>query len=92
MGAKVSLFVGLLFYIFTTFVFKVDIHFVHLWGIEFLLNLAVMFSVSYFYPANQTYKEEDLHILDMRAWKYTKPMAIALCTITVLIYIVLGNS
>jgi SSS family solute:Na+ symporter len=91
-GAKASLFVGLLFYILTTFVFKVDIHFVHIWGIEFVLNLAIMFSVSYFYPANKTFEPEDLHILDMKSWKYTKPMAIALCTITVLIYILLGNS
>jgi len=91
-GAKASLYVGLLFYILTTFVFKVDIHFVHLWGIEFLLNLGVMFGVSYFYPADKTYQEEDLHILDMKAWKYTKPMAIALCTITVMIYVLLGNS
>ena len=91
-GAKVALFVGLLFYILTTFVFKVNIHFVHLWGIEFILNLVVMFGVSYVYPADKTYKEEDLHILDMKAWKYTKPMAIGLCAITVLIYILLGNS
>jgi len=91
-GAKTALFVGLLFYILTTFVFQVNIHFVHLWGIEFLLNLAVMFGVSYFYPADKTYKEEDLHILDMKAWKYTKPMAIALCAITILIYVLLGNS
>ena len=91
-GAKAALLVGLLFYILTTFVFKVDIHFVHLWGVEFLLNLAVMFVVSYYFPANKTYKEEDLHILDMNTWKYTKPMAIALCVITILIYVLLGNS
>jgi len=91
-GAKAALFVGLLFYILTTFVFQVNIHFVHLWGIEFLLNLAVMFVVSYFYPATKTYQEEDLHILDMKAWKYTKPMAIALCVVTVIIYVLLGSS
>ena len=90
-GAKAALFVGLLFYILTTFVFQVNIHFVHLWGIEFLLNLAVMFVVSYFYPATKTYQEEDLHILDMKAWKYTKPMAIALCVVTVIIYVLLGS-
>jgi len=91
-GAKAALFVGLFFYILTTFVFKVDIHFVHLWGIEFLLNLVVMFGVSYFYPSDGTYQEEDLHILDMKAWRYTKPMAIALCAVTIMIYVLLGNS
>ncbi|WP_100615345.1 solute:sodium symporter family transporter [Confluentibacter citreus] len=91
-GAKASLFVGLLFYILTTFVFRVDLHFVHLWGIEFLLNIAVMFCVSRFYPQSKEYVQEDLHIVEMNAWKYTKPMAISLCAITVLIYVFLGNN
>jgi SSS family solute:Na+ symporter len=92
MGAKASLFVGLLFYILTTFVFKVDIHFVHLWGMEFLLNLAVMFAVSYYYPADSEFQQEDLHIVDMKAWKYTKPMSILLCFVTILIYVLLGKN
>jgi SSS family solute:Na+ symporter len=91
-GAKSALIVGLIFYILTTFVFKVDIHFVHLWGIEFLLNLLVMFGVSYFYPSEKPFDQEDLHVVDMKAWKYTKPMAFILCAITVLIYIALGKS
>ncbi len=91
-AAKVSLFTGLLFYVLTTFVYKVDIHFVHLWGIEFLLNLGIMFGVSYFYPSNKEFNNEDLHIVEMKAWKYTKPMSIFLCVITVLIYILLGKN
>ncbi|WP_308991326.1 solute:sodium symporter family transporter [Mariniflexile litorale] len=91
-GAKVALFVGLIFYILTTFVFKVDIHFVHIWGIEFLLNLAVMFGVSYLYPSNKEFNQDDLHIVEIKAWKYTKPMAISLCAVTVLIYVLLGTN
>lgn len=92
MGAKVALFVGLAFYILTTFIFKVNIHFVHIWGIEFLINLAVMFGVSYFYPSKTEFNQEDLHIVEIKAWKYTRPMAIGLCFITVLIYVLLGKN
>ena len=91
-GAKVALFVGLAFYITTTFMLKTDIHFVHIWGIEFLINLAVMFGVSYFYPQDKEFKAKDLHILDMKEWKYTKHMSIALCFVTILIYILLGQN
>jgi len=91
-GAKTSLFVGLAFYITTTFILKIDIHFIHIWGIEFLLNLAVMFVVSYFYPQEKEFIAKDLHILDLKEWKYTKVMSIALCTITILIYILLGQN
>ena len=91
-GAKAALFVGLAFYITTTFILKTDIHFVHIWGIEFLINLAVMFGVSYFYPQDKEFKAKDLHILDMKEWKYTKHMSIALCFVTILIYILLGQN
>jgi SSS family solute:Na+ symporter len=49
-AAKAALIIRLSFYILTTFVFSVDIQFVPIWGIEFLLNVAVMFGVSYRYP------------------------------------------
>ena len=90
-GAKAALFVGLTFYILTTFIFKVDIHFVHIWGIEFLLNLAVMFVVSHFYPReNQDEICGNVDIVNMDQWKHAKALSIVLCVITVLIYILLG--
>lgn len=93
MGAKAALFVGLAFYILTTFVFKVNVHFVHIWGIEFLLNLAVMFGVSYLYPTNsKNLNQEDIQIVDMKEWKYTKQMSIFLCLITITIYVLLGTN
>ncbi len=91
-GAKAALFVGLAFYITTTFILKTDIHFIHIWGIEFILNLVVMFAVSYFYPPEREFKAEDLHILDLKEWKYTKHMSIALCLVTLLIYVLLGQN
>src|SRR5690606_39708000 len=32
-GAKAALFTGLIFYVLCTFILKVDIHFIHIWGI-----------------------------------------------------------
>mgnify|MGYP001158586238 CR=1 FL=1 len=90
-GAKVSLFVGLTFYITMTFVVESKIHFVHIWGIEFLLNMATMYLVSLFYPSNSNFKFSELQIHDMVQWRHTKPLSISLCLITVLIYIMLGS-
>jgi len=91
-GAKAALFVGLVFYILTTFIFKVDIHFVHIWGIEFILNVIVMFAVSHFYPNSNVNAQEEIHTVEMKEWKYTQPMAVVLCAITIAIYILLGSN
>lgn len=90
-GAKAALLVGLVFYIVTTFILKVDIHFVHIWGIEFLLNVAVMFAVSYFYPVQEIDRENSDDYVNLEPWRYTKAMAVGLVTVTVAIYILLGN-
>ncbi|WP_243641609.1 solute:sodium symporter family transporter [Maribacter algicola] len=93
MGAKVALIFGLFFYVFMTWGYTDHgIHFVHLWGIEFVLNVAIMYSVSYFFPKKNLYEVTDVGAVNLTTWKYTKPMSIALCVVTVLIYVLLGNS
>lgn len=92
-GAKVALIFGLSFYIFMTWGYTSHgIHFVHLWGIEFLLNVAIMYSVSYFYPNNNKYEITDVGAVNLTTWKYTIPMSIGLCAVTILIYVLLWNN
>ncbi|MEL0318515.1 MAG: solute:sodium symporter family transporter [Flavobacteriaceae bacterium] len=90
-AAKVALFFGLAFYLLTSFVFDTGLHFVHLWGIEFLLNLILMYGFSYYYPNTNHFKISDLKFVKMEQWSFTKPFSIALCFITLIIYIALGT-
>lgn len=89
-GAKAALATGLVFYLITTFLYKVNIHFVHLWAIEFLLNLLIMLVVSFYYPSKvQPQLSTDGN---MPGWKYAKLISIVLCLITVTIYVLLGKN
>lgn len=90
LAAKSALFVGLGFYITVSFILQVDLHFVHIWGIEFILNIAVMFIISYLYPNKILFEPKDLEILDLTHWKYAKHMGILLVVLTIGIYIWLG--
>ena len=83
--------VGLSFYVTMTFILDVNIHFVHVWGIEFLLNMVTMFVVSWFYPARERFEVRDLGVVTMTQWKYAKPLASVLVVLTVGIYILLGR-
>jgi SSS family solute:Na+ symporter len=90
-GAKAALLVGLLFYITVTFVLQSDIHFVHVWGIEFLLNVAVMYGVSYFYPRPGYADRPEPDRVELVPWRYTQVMALSLVVVTIAIYILLGS-
>ncbi len=90
-GAKSALVFGLLFYILTTFVLKLDIHFIHLWGIEFVLNMLLMLLVSHFYPAKTFDFSAEIPKVNMQGWRYTRHLSAVLVVTTVLIYIMLGR-
>ena len=90
-GAKAALIFGLVYYIVTTFILKVDIHFIHIWGIEFVLNMIIMYVVSLYYPGKiYDYKSEAPKI-EMKGWKYTYFLSAVLVIITIGIYIMLGR-
>ena len=90
-GAKAGLVFGLLFYITMDYVIKVDLHFVHIWGIEFVLNIIVMHLVSAMSPRKNSFAITDVGVVEMVQWKYTKALSWILVMVTVLIYILLGN-
>jgi SSS family solute:Na+ symporter len=90
-GAKVGLLMGFSFYILTTFVFDVGIHFIHIWGIEFLLNMGVMYLVSLKFPPKSPLIIPKTMQLDLKEWRYAKPMSATLILVVVLIYIWLAQ-
>ncbi len=90
-AAKVALLFGLAFYILATFVFKIDIHFVHIWGIEFVLNMVIMLVISRLYPESRTILSTAKNQPDLVPWKYSKTMSMVLIVVILLIYWWLGS-
>jgi len=89
-AAKISLFVGLLFYINVTFIFESNIHFVHVWGIEFILNMVTMFVFSYIFPHKKKEKRKSENHIELIEWKYAKGISFIIAFITISIYILLS--
>ena len=90
-GAKVGLCFGLVFYVLMYYLLEVNLHFVHIWGIEFVLNIVIMHVASLYRPTIERFSIQDAHILDLKPWKYAKPFSIFLVLFTVIIYFLLGN-
>ena len=90
-GAKAGLAFGLVFYVVAYYIVEVDIHFVHLWGIEFVLNLGIMYLVSRFYPPGQRFTITDTGKVALTPWKYAKAFSIFLVVFTIILYLFLGN-
>ena len=91
-GAKAALFVGLAFYISMTFILQVDLHFVHVWGIEFVLNVATMLIVSHFLPVQPGFEPTEPGIVSLVEWKHARSLGVVLVVLTVGIYLWLGQA
>jgi len=91
-GAKAGLLFGLAFYITMYYVLQIDLHFVHIWGLEFVLNLAIMHIVSVWYPRTSSFTIEGPGTLSLTPWKYARLFSIVLVIVTLAIYIFLGNT
>lgn len=90
-GAKAGLIFGLLFYVLMYYVIKVNLHFVHIWGIEFVLNMLIMHLVSMKYPRTNSFEIVNKEVVNMTEWSLAKPFSIVLAAVTILIYVMLGN-
>ena len=90
-GAKVGLLFGLAFYVVTYYVLEINLHFVHIWGIEFVLNIIVMHIASWPFAKTASFKIEDSGVVNIRPWKYAKLFSVILVLVTIIIYILLGN-
>lgn len=90
-GAKAGLLFGLCFYVLTYFILQVDLHFVHIWGIEFLLNLGVMHLVSRYHRPRKQFVLEDAGKVSLTPWRFAVPFSIFLAASTIILYLLLGN-
>ena len=90
-GAKTGLIFGLFFYVITYYFIEVDLHFVHIWGIEFVLNIIVMHLASWAFPKDAPYIMKNAGILDLNPWKYAKGFSLFLVLVTIILYLLLGN-
>lgn len=90
-GANIGLVFGVLFYIVMNWILQLDLHFVHLMGIDFVAMIIIMHLVSIVYPRENNFKITDVGAVVMDEWKYAKALGVFLFVATILIYILLGN-
>lgn len=90
-GAKAGLLFGLVFYVVADYMIKVPLHFIHIWGIEFVLNIVVMHIVSALMKKDEKFVMADAGVLDLKPWKYARHLSVVLISCAIILYIVLGN-
>lgn len=93
LGAKVAIFSGVGLYIIYLllkyFVVGPDSlpHFLHVMAIIFVLNVGIMMAIGKWKPRPQDFIQDYTKQVDITAWKYARPVGIAICLLVVAIYV-----
>ncbi|GKX64382.1 solute:sodium symporter family transporter [Pragia fontium] len=90
-AAKLGLLFGMTAYIICNFIIKVDIHFFHLVGILFVLNVVFMLTIGYFFPANTPYEAEYTKQVDITPWGLVWPVALLIVLGSISMYVFLAQ-
>ncbi|WP_416777695.1 solute:sodium symporter family transporter [Xenorhabdus budapestensis] len=90
-AAKLGLLFGMSAYIISNFILHINIHFFHLVGILFVLNVIFMLTIGYFFPA-ETYQEVYTKQVDITPWAMVKPMGWLITLVAISMYVFLAQN
>ncbi|OTA18535.1 sodium:solute symporter family protein [Xenorhabdus vietnamensis] len=90
-AAKLGLLFGMSAYIICNFILNINIHFFHLVGILFVLNIIFMLTIGYFFPA-ESYQELYTEQVDITPWSIVKPIGWLITLAAISMYVFLAEN
>jgi len=88
LAAKVAIIFHVIVYGLALFVFKWDIHYVHLYGVLFYSNIVLMLIIGRLYPQDPYVFKATKKSVDMTPWKYAIPSSLTLLTMIIILFII----
>ncbi len=90
LGAKVVIISHIILYGLFQFVFNdvLQIHFLHLYGILFVLECAMMLLIGYFKPLSNPWRYPKNAVVALAPWKFLFPVSINLFSAIIFLYII----
>ncbi|WP_240330813.1 solute:sodium symporter family transporter [Sphingorhabdus sp. Alg239-R122] len=92
-GAKIVIVFHVIAYGLLRFVFDeaIDLHFLHQYGILFVIEAGIMFVAGKLQPRSETYVRPDRAKVDMQRWHFAYPTAFTLLSCVVGLYLLFSN-
>ncbi len=93
LGAKIVIVFHVIAYGLAKFVFDdiVTIHFLHLYAILFVVEVAIMLAVGHFAPRAEAWSYTRRDLVDMTPWHFAVPVAFTLLSAVVFLYLVFSK-
>lgn len=87
LAAKVAIIFHVIAYGLLKFVWQVELNFIHIYAILFIIELGIMLAIGHFYPMAKPWRFVPKAEVDMTPWRYAIPCAIILVGLIVTLYL-----
>lgn len=87
-GAKISIIFFIICYSLYKFVFPINVHYLHVYGILFVCCILIMVISGIAAPMKVPYSQKYTGEVNLKSWKYAKPISGVIVTTLVYIYVV----
>ncbi|WP_432201309.1 solute:sodium symporter family transporter [Erythrobacter sp. W53] len=89
LGAKLVIILHVTAYGLIRFVFDdvITLHFIHLYAVLFVIEIAIMLAAGYWAPRKEAYVPPSKSEVDMTPWRFARPMAFTLFSCVVALYL-----
>ena len=92
LAAKLGLVFGVSCYIVTQFILQVELHFLHVMAILFVLNSGFMLLIGHFKPLAKPFEWKKINSVDVRPWRFAWPVGMLICGASVTNYVLLSGA
>ena len=87
LGAKVAIIFHVVAYTLVKFVWDIDLHFIHIYAVLFVIEVAIMLAIGYFKPAEQDWQYRFETKVDLTPWRWGVPASMTMVSAIVLLYL-----
>jgi SSS family solute:Na+ symporter len=87
LAAKVVIVFHVITYALLKFIIEIDINFIHIYAILFVIEVGIMLSIGAIVPRKSNVIYTKSNVVNLVPWKYAVPVAITLASLIVMLYI-----
>jgi SSS family solute:Na+ symporter len=88
LGPKVAIIFHLIAYTLLKFVLDIELNFIHIYGVLFVIEISIMLLIGYWWPTPKDWVYESQAKVSLVPWRYAKPVSVTMLALIVIVYLI----
>ena len=91
LGAKIAIVFHVIAYAYLQFIWKVDINFIHIYAILFIIEVSIMLLAGHIKPRHSEWRFTRKSAVDLAPWRFAIPCSLVLVAMIISLYLIFSE-